>query len=310
MVGPAPPSADDGVTPDMCIPIFPNATHPRDRSALHTEPEFPYSNCYHLSNIPQQTVRIRPRAEEFEDDNAYKLPMGTRIALWDMLDEDAERMLANRARYAQSTSPPLVDTQEVTPLTEKPATGARSTASLEERSLHGGRANSELMTENAVQTQAATEVSNEKCSMDGESLPMEDDHDCRSISSAGSFDVPSANASFIRRVDNEPPAPPAPPRETWPLVDLWFELTEHLAEHEIPNPQDFLKESAALAALVRTALQRSEEENACRRLGTRNSGSVYTNKSTYTYDGAQSQANCLSPILSPLGKLRVIRRWP
>ena len=120
MVGPAPPSADDeaGVTPDMCIPIFPNATHPRDRSALHTEPEFPYSNCYHLSNIPQQTVRIRPRAEEFEDDNAYKLPMATRIALWDMLDEDTERMLANRARYAQSTSPPLVDTQEVTPLTE------------------------------------------------------------------------------------------------------------------------------------------------------------------------------------------------
>ena len=81
-------------------------------------------------------------------------------------------------------------------------------------------------------------------------------------------------------------------------------------------------------SLVRTALQRSEEENACRRLRTRNSGSVYTNESPYTYDDAETQANCeqsgmqphlaltdhhtssagLSLILSPLGKLPVMGR--
>lgn len=31
----------------MCIPIFPNTEHPTGRPCVRTEPEFPFSHCYH-----------------------------------------------------------------------------------------------------------------------------------------------------------------------------------------------------------------------------------------------------------------------
>ncbi|KAI0365073.1 hypothetical protein BV20DRAFT_955066, partial [Pilatotrama ljubarskyi] len=37
----------DAITPEMCIPIYPNTVHPEGRRPLHTTPEFPFSNCYH-----------------------------------------------------------------------------------------------------------------------------------------------------------------------------------------------------------------------------------------------------------------------
>ena len=51
-----------GITSDMCIPIYPNEVHPTGRSALRTEPVFPFSNCYHwaFSNID---VRVRTVTE-------------------------------------------------------------------------------------------------------------------------------------------------------------------------------------------------------------------------------------------------------
>lgn len=47
------------ITPDMCLPIFPNTRHPTaDREALRPDPPFPFGNCYHWSG-PDMRLDIR-----------------------------------------------------------------------------------------------------------------------------------------------------------------------------------------------------------------------------------------------------------
>ncbi|KAI0739745.1 hypothetical protein C8Q80DRAFT_1050456, partial [Daedaleopsis nitida] len=41
-----PASQRNGITPDMVIPIAPNVDQLREKDALSTIPEFPFSNCY------------------------------------------------------------------------------------------------------------------------------------------------------------------------------------------------------------------------------------------------------------------------
>ncbi|RPD52666.1 hypothetical protein L227DRAFT_441155 [Lentinus tigrinus ALCF2SS1-6] len=52
-----------GFTPDMTVPIFPNKPHPSaGREPVHTDPEFPFSNCYHwIGYYVKVCVRARPR---------------------------------------------------------------------------------------------------------------------------------------------------------------------------------------------------------------------------------------------------------
>ncbi|KAI0350614.1 hypothetical protein OH77DRAFT_1059727 [Trametes cingulata] len=45
--------------------------------------------------------------------------------------------------------------------------------------------------------------------------------------------------------------------ELLPLVDLWFELSEHLTEGTIPSPLDFREECSAIARILREARARS-----------------------------------------------------
>ncbi|KAI0351941.1 hypothetical protein OH77DRAFT_1362833, partial [Trametes cingulata] len=52
-------NARDRITPDMCIPIYPNTAHPAGRPPLQTNPEFPFPNCYHWFAT---SVDVRVRA--------------------------------------------------------------------------------------------------------------------------------------------------------------------------------------------------------------------------------------------------------
>ncbi|OSC97335.1 hypothetical protein PYCCODRAFT_1355082, partial [Trametes coccinea BRFM310] len=61
-----------GITPAMCIPIYPNIAHPTGRPPLRPEGVFPFNHCYHwLDNILQ--VRVLSRPEGFDETNAVKL---------------------------------------------------------------------------------------------------------------------------------------------------------------------------------------------------------------------------------------------
>ncbi|EIW54181.1 uncharacterized protein TRAVEDRAFT_76103, partial [Trametes versicolor FP-101664 SS1] len=56
---------DEGYAADMCVPIFPNTSHPLGRTPVRTEPVFPYSNCYHWAEFKME-IRVRARPEQFD----------------------------------------------------------------------------------------------------------------------------------------------------------------------------------------------------------------------------------------------------
>ena len=70
-----------GITSDMCIPIFPNTNHPNGRESLQPSPEglFPYDSCYHWFQPKLVDVRIRARPELFDETNAVSVSVRTRI---------------------------------------------------------------------------------------------------------------------------------------------------------------------------------------------------------------------------------------
>ncbi|EIW54308.1 uncharacterized protein TRAVEDRAFT_85247, partial [Trametes versicolor FP-101664 SS1] len=68
-----PPNEAKGYTSDMCIPIFPNMSHPTGRAPLPSERPFPYGNCYHWID-ESVVIRVRARPEGFDETNAIKIP--------------------------------------------------------------------------------------------------------------------------------------------------------------------------------------------------------------------------------------------
>ncbi|TFK83900.1 hypothetical protein K466DRAFT_471802, partial [Polyporus arcularius HHB13444] len=84
---------EEGITQDMCAPIFPNTTHPTGREPLNTDPVFPYDNCYHWSDdAVRMDVRVRARPEKFDDDMATKLTSELQSKLRRYTAQDVARM--------------------------------------------------------------------------------------------------------------------------------------------------------------------------------------------------------------------------
>ncbi|RPD57880.1 hypothetical protein L227DRAFT_577573 [Lentinus tigrinus ALCF2SS1-6] len=65
------------VTYDMCVPIFPNTTHPEGREPLNTEPKFPFTNCYHWPGL-EMDIRLLRNPAGFETSNVVSLPFSER----------------------------------------------------------------------------------------------------------------------------------------------------------------------------------------------------------------------------------------
>ncbi|KAH9889307.1 hypothetical protein C8Q73DRAFT_783320 [Cubamyces lactineus] len=82
---------------DMCTPIFPNTSHPTGREPLKPEPEglFPYDNCYHWFAAKLVDVRIKSRAEEFDETNAVALSVLTRIQMVQSWEQDNRQTIEN-----------------------------------------------------------------------------------------------------------------------------------------------------------------------------------------------------------------------
>ena len=76
----------------MCTPIFPNESHPTDRPALHTEPEFPYPGCY-IWTFAEIGVRVISRQEGWKPKEAVMLPPLYQVRmnmLWDLDHAEGE----------------------------------------------------------------------------------------------------------------------------------------------------------------------------------------------------------------------------
>nr|VWP01481.1 Cell cycle regulatory protein [Ganoderma boninense] len=114
-----------GYESDMCVPIFPNETHPTGRPPVHPGSDFPYDNCFHWAAMDMD-VRILAREEGFDNTRAIRLPVRQRMDMDLQFRPDLGR--AKRTRLAReeamslppdhvapsdaSSSPPTTETSE------------------------------------------------------------------------------------------------------------------------------------------------------------------------------------------------------
>ena len=84
----------------MCAPIFPNETHPTGRAPVHTQPVFPFPNCYHLAfyNIK---VRVCASDEGWKFSEAFKLPSLGKYTLNSHWDTDFAEALRLQQFYKE-----------------------------------------------------------------------------------------------------------------------------------------------------------------------------------------------------------------
>lgn len=93
---------DEGYAADMCVPIYPNTSHPLGRAPVRAEPVFPYSNCYHWAEFKME-IRVRARPEQFDEREATLLPDAECEKLEGYLGEDILRLGQLRRQYRAAT---------------------------------------------------------------------------------------------------------------------------------------------------------------------------------------------------------------
>ncbi|KAI0800154.1 hypothetical protein C8Q74DRAFT_1363938 [Fomes fomentarius] len=210
-----------GMTADMCIPIYPNTNHPTARAPVHTEAEFPYNNCYHWSRA-QLNVRIRCPPEMFDIDHAVKLPVTSKIELFHLRSIDYLRM------------------EEFEKLHQIPAFGAQVVASP-----------TRLTSEN-LSTHEIAEDSAVECALDPQ-VNEEGRHP--STAEETSSNVSGNSSNSVNEIVSELVGmgifgDPNTNMDLYPVVDIWFDLTSHLRQEEIPNPIALYKECEKVTAYV------------------------------------------------------------
>lgn len=211
-----------GMTADMCIPIYPNTDHPTARSSVHTEPEFPYNNCYHWSRA-QLNVRIRCPPELFDIDHAIKLPVTSKMELFHLRSIDYHRM------------------EEFEKQHQIPASGAQAVASP-----------TRLTAEN-LSTHDIAETFAVECAPDPQ---VNEEGRQPSSAKETSSDVSGNSSNSVNEIVSELVGmgifggDPNTDMELYPVVDIWFNLTSHLREEDIPNPIALYRECEKVAAYV------------------------------------------------------------
>ncbi len=98
--------SENGFTADMCVPIFPNTTHPNNRPSVRTKTPFPFSNCYHWAYVD---VMLRVPSGEFpglDDPRLVRLAASEQGRLDRHLTKDlTAAVFAKRERQRTSPQP-------------------------------------------------------------------------------------------------------------------------------------------------------------------------------------------------------------
>ncbi|OSC96774.1 hypothetical protein PYCCODRAFT_1249038 [Trametes coccinea BRFM310] len=230
-----------GITSDMVIPIYPNVTHPSGRSPLYPEKAFPFPNCYHWIETMAR-IRIRRKPEQYDETNAISLSARQHIMIDELFTEDYQRIEA----FERNQLATIMEDENV----DGDATAALEHDRLAPAMLHPGSSTTNDSRLSAPSTYLPPYT-------DGESMRHQNDFDGEP-SNASLRDPPKYDATVqalfemdIFNLSHDGDA------EFLPLVNLWFELDEHLTPDTVPSPLNFYRERDAIARIIREARIRS-----------------------------------------------------
>ncbi|TFK83898.1 hypothetical protein K466DRAFT_665515 [Polyporus arcularius HHB13444] len=245
-----PPDATRAATADMCMPIFPNTYHPEGRQPLQTEGTFPYDTCYHWSDDSlRMDVRVRARAEQFDDDIAIKLTADSRMKLRQYMGQDFACMQQMRAAQRSHSDPrvahALAELPRTDSLKESPVAGDQADTVMSSREPSLARMDVATEHDTSRETDAAsTVVSDRDVPSDHESVTL------------GEVIQDVLNAGIFGSFGDD--------QEVYPLVDLWLDLPATLKQEDIPDYKDLFKERDAVVELIMEGRRRHKEEAARR----------------------------------------------
>ncbi|KAI0364942.1 hypothetical protein BV20DRAFT_973755 [Pilatotrama ljubarskyi] len=226
-----------GVTSNMAIPIYPNEDHPAHRPPIRTQKPFPFRHCYHwVDNLT--TVRIRRIPGLYDDAPAIKISSLQHIRMEKAFAEDCSRINAFvEARRAEAARKAEDDVWRLPPRSLSPASqDSRLSDELnDERDLYAPR-----------QARSRPEKAPSGPRMN------------TSLEDLFRMDIFSLSHD--------------PDTQFLPLVDLWFDLANHLSEDDIPSPLDFYEERKAIASIILDSRDRNLTSQASRRDGVLQSG--------------------------------------
>ncbi|KAL1944165.1 hypothetical protein VTO73DRAFT_3350 [Trametes versicolor] len=202
-----PDLAAKGYTPDMVVPVYPNTSHPGGRAPVQSITSLPFDNCYHRLESVA-TVRLRRQADLFDEDNAMQVEVMQHVVMKRRFGEDVQRSVP--LKTAQRAREPLLAHAAVCPLSQDSRLSASSDS-------HPPRGNLPSPSSNDSDV---SEPDTGEADMEAQALLCKEG---------------------ILGLAHDPTA------ERLPLVDPWFELTDHLAADTIPSPLEFYKEVDAIA---------------------------------------------------------------
>ncbi|KAJ3007063.1 hypothetical protein NUW54_g3693 [Trametes sanguinea] len=211
-----------GITPAMCIPIYPNTVHPNGRPPLRPQGVFPFSNCYHwIENTSQ--VRVRARPEGFDETNLVRLSYDS---MSDMAEIWAEDVMAAVSAEEAAEAANFTDAVDDGLHAQGDAHG--HTAEIDGYfSSHPPQAPAETQADDVDRTSIASASS------------ASDDEFADDLEHLATMDIFSGPECDV---------------DLEPLVDLWIsELSEHLKEEDIPDPEDLFAECEQIAQIIRDA---------------------------------------------------------
>ncbi len=232
-----PADEENGVTPDMCIPILPNKGHPLGRSGLETQPALPFDNCYWSDARCQMDVRVHASPNQFDDDTSIKLPPPERTKIPRFMREDYARMRALREQRAREPRP------------DQPSQcqdNADAHNILEEAQQLTDVGRVEAVSEGTPALHGCTGDKIGGTMTDAQCGSIEQDESARPTSisdydqSSGEY---SPSPSVMKEVTQQIRTGVIRDKfsrqvELKPLVDLWYDLPGHLKQDSIPNPID------------------------------------------------------------------------
>ena len=209
------------------MPISPNTQYLKSRSPVTPQPSFPFGNCF-LWIDSTILLRVKVREEGYDDSQATKLTAYDHCKLHSCFDGECQRKVQIMREY-EATHP--ADTS---------VSRAGDESGMEYRLSPRGSHVSWNPSPSSREPSPPSSISDpEDGSVRTNMEPLFErsaNGSTSSISSVESIDDLRGYNLFGWDPD--------PTVLFLPLVDIWFELPEHLDESSIPSPLDFHKEEA------------------------------------------------------------------
>lgn len=200
----------------MCTPIYPNDKHPAGREPLRPEKPFPYTNCYHWCNALDIEIRVLPRPELFNEEQAIKLSYDEQMLFSEYQFAD---LLRSRPSLVFSTksppSPPLPPLARTESNALSPAVaGDPSAPKPPSVTSASSRSSSSSFTSRSV---------------------ISEDNDLNSVDEIMAMDIFTGQNADL---------------DLLPLCELWLDMAAQLKEEDIPSPAGFFEERDEIVKYV------------------------------------------------------------